>query len=116
MARIYNETGMLIQGADGWVPPAVLVTLTVVEIDLGSIPRTSGSFTITIVAGPPVGKPVLIQQAAGPYTGKGDREDEAEMDQVNVTAKVTAATTITAWWVADRPLNGNVKFQYEISQ
>jgi hypothetical protein len=98
-------------------PGAASFVMTVVEKDLGAAPLYSGSFTIT-GAGLTIGKPVLIQQAAGPYTGKGDRADEAEMDLVAVTAYVLDATTIQAYWTAqpfNGPVAGNIKFQYVVS-
>lgn len=81
-----------------------------VEKDLGLVMR-SGSFTIA-GSGMIPGKPVYIKQAAGPYTGKGTLEDEAEMDQVNIVAKVTDAATITAWWQSPCAVSGNFKFDY----
>jgi len=90
------------------------LTLGTAEVNLGSAPKHGGKFTIS-GSGLTVGKPVLIQQASGPYTGKGTRADEAEMDQVSVTAKVTDATTITAYWTSARRVRGNFKFDYQVS-
>jgi len=87
------------------------IGFSTVEVDLGAAPSLSGSFTIP-GAGLTVGKPVLIQQAAGPYTGKGDHADEAEGDQVNVTAVVTAADTITAYWNSPTWVLGAFRFTY----
>lgn len=90
------------------------LTLLSTEINLGSRPTYSGTFTIAGVGMTP-GKAVLIQQAAGPYTGKGTLADEAE-DQVTASASVTSATVITAFWRAVwTPLVGNVKFNYAVS-
>lgn len=92
--------------------------LTVVEVDLGAAPLFSGSFTFVIPLGPPIGSAILIQQAGGPYTGKGTLPDEAEMDQLLVTAQVTTGGVGTAWWVAPRsngPVSGKFKFQYATS-
>lgn len=93
-------------------PPA----LTTVEVNLGSTPRRSGRFTIS-GSGWTANKPVVIRQANGPYTGKGTRADEAEMDQVSVTGRVLNATTIQCYWQAvgqGGRLRGNVKFDYFI--
>lgn len=87
--------------------------LTTVEIDLGATPRYSGSFTIA-GAGLTTGKPVYVQQAVGPYTGKGTLADEAEMDLVQVAGKVTSATVITCYWVSQFKVGGNVKFDYMV--
>jgi hypothetical protein len=89
------------------------LTLTTAEVDLGAA-KTGGKFTIA-GAGMTVGKPVLIAQAVGPYTGKGTRADEAEMDQVTVTGAVTDASTITAYWSSPRRVRGNFKFNYQVS-
>lgn len=88
------------------------LTFTTIEADLGTA-KTGGKFTIAGV-GMTTGKPVLIQQAVGPYTGKGTRADEAEMDQVSVSASVTSATVITAYWASPRRVTGNFKFNYAI--
>lgn len=96
------------------IPPAAGVTLTTVEVNVGSVPKSGGTFTIAGAA-LTVGKPVLINQAVGPYTGKGTLPDEAEMDQVNVAASVTGAATITAYWSSARRVKGNFKFNYQVS-
>jgi len=89
--------------------------LLTAEANLGSRPMRSGRFTIA-GSGMTVGKPVLIQQAVGPYTGKGTLADECE-DMVVVTASVTSPTVITAYWRAvATPLRGNVKFNYMVSE
>lgn len=90
------------------------VTLTTTEVNVGSTAKTGGKFTIS-GAGLTTGKPVLIQQAVGPYTGKGTMADEAEMDQLNVAASVTSSTTITAYWSSARRVKGNFKFNYQVS-
>jgi hypothetical protein len=87
--------------------------MTTVEINLGYPARRSGKFAIT-GAGMTIGKPVLIQQAAGPYTGKGSLADEAEMDAIEVSASVTSATTITGYWKSRTRVGGKIKFNYVI--
>lgn len=52
-----------------------------VEVDLGSTPTWRGKFTIVDVSIVSTSR-VIIKQAVGPYTGKGTRADEAEMDQL----------------------------------
>lgn len=92
------------------------LSLTVVEIGVGSVPRYSGTFTIA-GSGMTVGRPVVVQQHPGPYTGKGTLADEAEMDHIDVTALVETSTVIRAYWhVASQngPVVGNVKFAYAI--
>jgi hypothetical protein len=91
------------------------LTLTTVEKDLGSVPVNAGTFTIS-GAGLSVGKPVLITQASGAYTGKGTLPDEAEMDPITANAYVFDATTIRAYWQSNHgPVRGNIKFNYAVS-
>ena len=90
------------------------LTLTPVEVNLGTAERRAGRFTIT-GAGLTAGKPVLIQQAVGPYTGKGTRADEAEMDQLVLSAAVLNTTTIEAFWNSHHKVRGNMKFNYAVS-
>lgn len=87
---------------------------TTIEVDLGSIPRSSGKFNITS-SGLTEGKSVVIQQASGPYTGKGTRTDEAEMDSINVLGKVTSATNIECFWSSRNKVKKNFKFNYFVS-
>lgn len=104
--------------ADGisWQAPAAgELTLAEVEKDLGSIPMCCGSFDITGLSGLAAGKQVLITQKAGPYTGKGDMADEAEMDAVAVTGYVVDANTIRGFWSSRGPVVGNFKFGYAVS-
>lgn len=93
------------------------LTLTTVEVNLASAPKVlkSGSFQITGLVGLTPNKPVLIRQACGPYTGKGALADEAEMDFVSVIGKVLDATTIQCYWHSDFPVQGNFKFDYQVS-
>lgn len=83
------------------------------EVNLGSTARKSGKFTIS-GSGLTTGRPVLIFQAAGPYSGKGTRADEAEMDNVAVSASVTSSTQITCYWNSATRVRGNRKFNYLI--
>lgn len=87
-------------------------TLTEVEVDLATTkPRDSGSFTISS-SGLTTGKMVSIQKSNGPYTGKGTLADEAEMDVIQVTGKVTDSTTIQCYWSSSTLVKGNHKFHY----
>lgn len=85
-------------------------TLATAEVSLGTRAAYSGRFTVTGLSGLTVGKPVMMTQAVGPYTGKGTLADEAEMDQVTVAASVTAADAITGYWRSASPMLGSVKF------
>lgn len=90
------------------------LSLTEVEVNLGSTPRRNGNFQITGLSGLVAGHHVLIHQALGPYTNKGTRADEFEMDAINVAGKVTNATTIQCHWKADGRVKGNFKFAYAV--
>jgi hypothetical protein len=85
-----SETVVTIAG--GGSPAA-----TTVEKDLGSTPTWRGKFTITDAAISGASK-VLCWQAPGPYTGKGTRADEAEMQPVSVIAVVPAAGSAVVHW------------------
>lgn len=102
-------------GGTVWtVDTGIRLTLTTVEKDLGSVPVSAGTFTIagTFTAA----KPVLISKAAGPYTGKGTREDEAEMDPITCTGYTVDVATIRVYWQSmDGPVVGNHKFNYAVS-
>jgi hypothetical protein len=70
---------------------------TTVEADLGATAVFRGAFTITDAAIGPTSK-VLCWQAPGPYTGKGTRADEAEMQPVMVIAVEPAAGNAVVKW------------------
>jgi hypothetical protein len=70
---------------------------TTVEVDLGATAKTSGKFTITDASILTTSK-VLAWQAPGPYTGKGTRPDEAEMQPVQVIAVEPAAGSAVVKW------------------
>ena len=91
-------------------------SFTTTEVSLGAAPfaRRSGHFTIA-GSGLTINKPVVIKQAVGPYTGKGTRFDEAEMDAVEVTGKVRDATTIDVYWASRYRVRGNYKWDYLVS-
>lgn len=95
-------------------PAGPVAPIVTIEVDLGTPVRRSGKFSIA-VTGQTVGAPVAIWQAHGPYTGKGFASaDEAEMDAVEVSARVTSATQITAFWRCRHRVRGNFKFHYQI--
>ncbi len=94
--------------------PGSVAGFTIIEVDLGTPAQRSGRFTIP-VSGQTPGKPVSIWQAPGPYTGKGFASaDEAEMDALTISANVTSATQITAFWRSRTRVRGNFKFTYHI--
>lgn len=70
---------------------------TTIEVDLGATAKWSGRFTITDAAISAASK-VLCWQAPGPYTGKGTRADEAEMQPVSVISVAPAAGSAVVSW------------------
>jgi hypothetical protein len=70
---------------------------TTIEVDLGSTPAWRGKFTITDAAIGAASK-VLCWQAPGPYTGKGTRADEAEMQPVSIIAVEPASGSAVVKW------------------
>jgi|GEM_PF-2822216 len=82
-----------------------------VSVNLGSSPAIAGTFNITGTFD--ATKKVFISQASGPYTGKGTRSDEAEMDFVSVSAEVINATTARCYWNSgDQFVAGYFSFNY----
>lgn len=90
---------------------SLVSSVSVIEKDLGFPPRYSGSFQIP-GSGLTPGNVIRIEQAPGPYTGKGNRADEAEMDSVSVSAYVLDANTVQCYWHASGPVSGNFRFSY----
>ena len=70
---------------------------TTVETDIGATGKFTGKFTITDAAITSTSK-VLCWQAPGPYTGKGTRADEAEMQPVSVIAVEPATGSAVVKW------------------
>jgi hypothetical protein len=95
-----------------------------VEVNLGATPRFQGRFTIADLEITAL-RVVQCWQAPGPYTGKGTRVDEAEMQMVQVIAVNPGAGSATVYWqtppmIAARGairigrIRGNVKFYYTV--
>jgi len=70
---------------------------TTVEVNLSATATWCGKFTITDAAISGTSK-VLVWQAPGPYTGKGTRADEAEMQPVSIIAAGPGAGSATVYW------------------
>jgi hypothetical protein len=70
---------------------------TTVEQDLGATATWRGRFTITDAAITATSK-VLCWQAPGPYTGKGTRADEAELQPVSIVSVEPATGTAVVTW------------------
>jgi lysophospholipase L1-like esterase len=89
--------------------------INLVEVDLGASPATAGKFLISGLTGLTAGSRVRIEQAVGPYTGKGTLADEYEMDAVRASGTVSSATDITALWNSAGAVRGNFKFLYDVA-
>jgi hypothetical protein len=87
-------------------------TINSVEVSLSSTATKAGNFVIAGLTGLTPGNPIMIMQAAGPYTGKGTLDDEAEMDAISVTGYALNATTIKCMWQSAHAVIGNFKFNY----
>lgn len=92
------------------------VQFSSVQVTLSSTARLSGTFDITGLSGLTADKPVYIQQAAGPYANKGTRQDEAEMDGIDVSAYVVDGTTVRAYWTSATQVVGSFTFIYLIGE
>ena len=73
-------------------------TITTVEKNLGATPVSSGLFVVTD-AGVSASSKIIIQQAPGPYTGKGTLADEAGMDEIVVYAQPGSGQFTGRWHV-----------------
>ena len=90
------------------------VSFSTTEVNIASTARRNGHFTIS-GTGMTANRPVSIQQAVGPYTGKGSRFDEAEMDALSVKGKVRDASTMDVYWASRTLVRGNFKFDYQVA-
>jgi hypothetical protein len=89
-----------VAGVAAWAAPGgVGASATTVEVNLGTVGAESwrGRFTITDAAIGATSK-VLVWQAPGPYTGKGTRADEAELQPVEVRCVAPAAGSAVVTW------------------
>jgi hypothetical protein len=116
-----NATTFL-RGDQTYAAPTATVTAATVEVNLGNTPVWRGKFTVTDGAISTVSK-ILVWQAPGPYTGKGTRADEAEMQPVQVIAVQPLTGSAGVMWQTPPLLSGNrrlgrvrgnVKFHYQI--
>jgi hypothetical protein len=89
------------------------LTLTTVEVNLGTKPRRAGKFSIT-TSGLTAGRPVLISQAQGPYTGKGTIAADDVAERIVAYGKTTSTTNIDVWWESRTRIAKNVKFNYAV--
>jgi hypothetical protein len=70
---------------------------TTIEVNVSATATWRGKFTITDAAITATSK-VLCWQAPGPYTSKGTRADEAELQPVQIITVVPATGTALAYW------------------
>jgi len=95
--NIKTINGSSVLGSGNLVISGSGATATTVEQDLGATPVWRGKFTITDAAISATSK-VQCWQAPGPYTGKGTRADEAEMQPVQVISVAPATGTAVVHW------------------
>lgn len=94
--------------------PTAAAPMTVVEVDVGNTAK-SGRFVIA-GNGFDAGKRVVISPYPGPYSGKGTRSDESEMDAITVVSSVLDTNTLECFWHAiPGPVRGFFKFQYRLA-
>lgn len=74
------------------------VTWETVEADLCDTPKHTGTFTITDSDITALSR-VVVSQDIGPYTGKGTRADEAEMDQLDFVTYPANGSATVRWTV-----------------
>lgn len=100
-----------------WVDNAVTTTLPIsyAAINVGSVPRRSGRFTLTDGTIAPSSK-VMIQLGVGPYAGKGTRADEAEMYPGIIFTAVPGTGIATVYWAAPygSAVRGNLNVEYQV--
>ena len=100
-------------GATGATGASGGIAFTTAEVNLCSLPRRSGNFTISS-SGLSVGKPVLVVQSRSAYTNKGTLADESEMDNITVTSVTISSTVIKCAWQSRTAVKGNFKFDYVV--
>jgi hypothetical protein len=93
------EEPLMIQGPIGPQGPAGGGggSATTVEVNLAATATWRGSFTITDAAILGTSK-LLVWQAPGPYTGKGTRADEAELQPVSIIAANPSVGSALVYW------------------
>ena len=94
--NIKTINGSTVLGSGNLVVTGSGAAGTTVEVNVGT-PKFAGKFTITDASITATSK-VLCWQAPGPYTGKGTRADEAEMQPVQVIAVEPATGTAVVKW------------------
>jgi len=103
-----NEQGKMVRGG---LQPSDPATSTTIEVNLSNVAQTSGEFIVT-TTGLTIGANIDFKQIAGPYTGKGDLEDEC-LDMLECRAVAISTTEIKVFWSSTAPIIGNIKFTYK---
>lgn len=96
----YATVTMMSNGLNAWNAignySSTAFNLTQTEVRVSTTPQFRGSFTITDASIIATSK-VMVWQAPGPYTGKGTRADECEMDRITCLA-IPASGSATVKW------------------
>ena len=85
---------------------------TVLDLDFGSTPRTSGKVS-AILEGATVGDTIIASLLAGPYTGKGTNADELEMDAITVAAHVETAGAVSIYFTSATKVKGHFSVEVQ---
>ena len=135
----FRKNGVLLSAIDkdgnftGITSGLSLIGAKTVEVNLGATPIWQGRFTITDATITTASK-LLVWQAPGPYTGKGTRADEADIQPIMISSVVAFNGSAVVNWqtppaytdgaaglmgLGDIDLRkgyvkGNVKFNYTV--
>lgn len=114
LLKLDGLTRHFLRGDGTWADAQPVYTNFEVTLLVAPNARRSGNFLTAVGAGLTVGKPVNCWQGPGPYTNKGTRSDEAEMDVLDITGIVETATSIRFYWNSKTRVRGNFKFNFVI--
>lgn len=114
LPKLPGSSTTFLDGNGNFSTPSSVPILPAVSASLGATPAYSGTFTFVPGGVLTPGRAVLINQAPGPYTGKGTRSDEAEMDGIIASAVCEDATNIRVYWSSQYLVVGSFRFFYVI--
>lgn len=84
------------------------------SVNLSNVARRSGSFKISTFEDLTSDTAIRVWPSATPGSGKGQRTDEMEMDQVSIIAHPIDANTMQCHWIATGTVLGIFNFYYQI--
>jgi hypothetical protein len=83
-----------------------------VDVNLGTVPLWSGSFTISGLSGLTPGDPVLVTRGIGAGGVSGEPEDEAQESVAAAGKVITSSTIMVQWESVNGPISGTRRFYY----